>query len=139
MSEIIHYFADLPANIGLLTETWQTSSVPGKFDTFAAEIKDLALAEKYHINCLSCPRPGGRRGAVVATLFENHFNVKRYTIRNTYDTFESVFTIVKINKLNFVLGSIYRVPTNISFQSFLEEFTSLLSFCLRESPGDPCW
>ena len=62
MSEIIHYFADLPANIGLLTETWQTISVLGKFDTFAAEIKDLALAEEYLINCLSCPRPGGGQG-----------------------------------------------------------------------------
>ena len=69
MSEIIHYFSDYTANIGLLTETWQTSSVPGKFDTFAAEIKDLASAEEYHIDCLSCPRPSGGRGGGVATLF----------------------------------------------------------------------
>ena len=132
LSEIIHYFSDFTANIGLLTETWQTSSLPGKFDTFAAEIKDLASAEKYRINCLSCPRPSGGRGGGVATLFETHFNVKRYTLRNTYDTFESIFTIVKIDKLNFVLGSIYRVPTNISFQDFMEEFTDLLSFLAYE-------
>ena len=132
MSEIIHYFSDYTANIGLLTETWQTSSVPGKFDTFAAEIKDLASAEEYHIDCLSCPRPSGGRGGGVATLFETHFNVKRYALRNTYDTFESVFTIVKLNKLNFILGSIYRVPTNISFQDFMNEFTDLLTFLAYE-------
>ena len=132
MSEIINYFSDYSANIGLLTETWQTSCVPGKFDSFTAEIKDIAAAENYHIDCISCPRPSGGRGGGVATLYETHLNVKRYTLRNTYDTFESVFTIVKLNKHTFVLGSIYRVPTNVSFQDFMEEFTDLLSFLAYE-------
>ena len=127
MSEIIQYYSDFTANIGLLTETWQTSSIPGRYDSFSAKIKELAAAERYSIDCIACPRPSGRRGGGVATLFETHLNVKRYSIRNTYETFESVFTIVKHNKLNFVLGSIYRVPTNISFQSFIEEFTDLLT------------
>ena len=82
---------------------------------------------------MACPRPSGRRGGGVATLFQNHFNVKRYTLPNTYETFESVFAIVRHNKLNFVLGSIYRVPTNISFQSFMEEFTSLLTLLAYEN------
>ena len=133
MSEIIQYYSDFTANIGLLTETWQASSIPGKYDCFSAKIKELASAEKYFIDCLACPRPSGRRGGGVATLFENHFNVKRYTLPNTYDTFESVFAIVRHDKLNFVLGSIYRVPTNISFQSFMEEFTSLLTLLAYEN------
>ena len=132
MSEIIQYYSDFTANIGLLTETWQTSSIPGRYDSFSAKIKELAAAEKYSIDCIACPRPSGRRGGGVATLFETHLNVKRYSIRNTYETFESVFTIVKHNKLNFVLGSIYRVPTNISFQSFMEEFTDLLTLLAYE-------
>ena len=119
LSEILQYFSDFTANIGLLTETWQTSSVPGWVDSFTAEIKEIAAAEQYFINCLSCPRPGGGRGGGVATLFETKFNVKRYTLRNTYVTFESVFVIVKHNKLNFLLGSIYRVPTNTSFLDFM--------------------
>ena len=101
--------------------------MPGKVDTFTAKIKEIAAAQKYLINCISCPRPGGRRGGGVATLFETKFNVKRYTLSNTYVTFESVFTTVKHNKLNFILGSIYRVPTNISFQDFMDEFTDLLT------------
>ena len=62
MSEIIQYYSDFNANIGLLTETWQTSSVPGKYDSFSAEIKDIAAAEDYFIDCFSCPRPSGGRG-----------------------------------------------------------------------------
>ena len=61
MSEIIQYYSDYTANIGLLTETWQASSIPGKYDCFSAEIKELATAEKYFIDCLACPRPSGRR------------------------------------------------------------------------------
>ena len=112
MSEIIQYYSDFTANIGLLTETWQTCSVPGKFDCFSAEIKEIAAAENYVIDCLSCPRSTGKRGSGVATIFETHFNVKRYTIPNNYETFESIFVIVKHSKLNIMLGSIYRVPTN---------------------------
>ena len=132
MSEIIQYFSDFTANIGLLTETWQTSCIPGRYDSFSAKIKELAAAENYLIDCFACPRPSGRRGGGVATLFETRINVKRYSLRHTYDTFESVFAIVKHNKLNFVLGSIYRVPTNISFQSFMEEFTDLLTLLAYE-------
>ena len=132
LSEIIQYYSDFTANIGLLTETWQISAVQGKFDTFSAEIKDIAAAENYCINCFSRPRPGGRRGGGVATLFETHLNLKRYALRNSYETFESVFATVKHNKLNFVLGSIYRVPTNVSFQLFMEEFTDLLTFLAYE-------
>ena len=132
MSEIIQYYSDFTANIGLLTETWQTSSMPGRYDSFSAKIKELAAAEKYLIECIACPRPSGRRGGGVATIFETHLNVKRYSIRNTYETFESVFTIVRLNKLNFVLGSIYRVPTDFSFQSFMEEFTDLLTLLAYE-------
>ena len=132
MSEIIQYYSDFNANIGLLTETWQTSSVPGKYDSFSAEIKDIAAAEDYFIDCFSCPRPSGGRGGGVATLFETHLNVKRYTLNNTYETFESVFAIVKHDKLNFVLGSIYRVSTNITFQSFMNEFTDLLMLLAYE-------
>ena len=62
MSEIISYFSDCSANIGLLTENWQTSCVPGEFDSFTAEIKDIAATENYHIDCISCPRPSGGRG-----------------------------------------------------------------------------
>ena len=91
LSEIIQYFSDFTANIGLLTKTWQSSSLPGKYDSFSAEIKDIAAAENYMINCFCCPRPSGGRGGGVATLFETHLKVKRYTFRNTYDTFESVF------------------------------------------------
>ena len=47
LSEIIQYFSDFTANIGLLTETWQSSSLPGKYDSFSAEIKDIAAAENY--------------------------------------------------------------------------------------------
>ena len=132
MSEIIQYFSDFTANIGSLTETWQTSSVPGKFDSFSAEIKETAAAENYPIDCFSCPRPSGKRGGGVATLFQKPFNVKRYTFQNSYETFESVFVIVKHNNLDFLLGSIYRVPTNILFQSFLDEFTDLLSMLAYE-------
>ena len=132
MSEIIQYYSDFTANIGLLTETWQTSCIPGRYDSFSAKIKELAAAENYLIDCFACPRPSGKRGGGVATLFETRINVKRYSLRHTYETFESVFTIVKHNKLNFVLGSIYRVPTNISFQSFMEEFTDLLTLLAYE-------
>ena len=76
MSEILQYYSDYIANIGLLTETWQISSVPGKFDSFSAEIKEIAAAENYFIDCFSCPRPTGGRGGGVATLFESHFNLK---------------------------------------------------------------
>ena len=132
MSEIIQYYSDFTANIGLLTETWQTTSLPGRYDSFSAKIKELAAAENYLIDCIACPRPSGKRGGGVATLFETNLNVKRYGLRNIYETFESVFTIVKHNKLNFVLGSIYRLPTNISFQSFMEEFTDLLTLLAYE-------
>ena len=132
LPEIIQYFSDFTANIGLLTETWQSSSLPGKYDSFSAEIKDIAAAENYLINCFCCPRPSGGRGGGVATLFETHLKVKRYTFRNTYETFESMFVIVTYNKLNFLLGSIYRVPTNISFHSFMDEFTDLLTVLAYE-------
>ena len=132
LSEIIQYYADFNANIGLLTETWQTASVQGKYDSFSAEIKDIAAANDYYIDCFACPRPSGGRGGGVATLFESHLNVKRYTLHHTYETFESVFTIVKHNNLNFLLGSIYRVPTNVTFQNFMNEFTDLLMLLAYE-------
>ena len=53
MSEIIQYYSDFTANIGLLTETWQTSCIPGRYDSFSAKIKELAAAENYLIDCLS--------------------------------------------------------------------------------------
>ena len=62
LSEIIQYYADFNANIGLLTETWQTASVQGKYDSFSAEIKDIAAANDYYIDCFACPRPSGGRG-----------------------------------------------------------------------------
>ena len=71
-------------------------------------------------------------GGGVATLFKSHLNVKRYTLHHTYETFGSVFTIVKHNNLNFLLGSIYRVPTNVTFQNFMNEFTDLLMLLAYE-------
>ena len=59
-------------------------------------------------------------------------NVKRYTLHHTYETFESVFTIVKHNNLNFLLGSIYHVPINVTFQNFMNEFTDLLMLLAYE-------
>ena len=84
LSEIIQYLSDYTANIGILTETWQTSSLPGKFDCFSAAVKELAAAENYFINCFARPRPNGGRGGGVATLSETNLNVKRYSFRNTY-------------------------------------------------------
>ena len=101
--------------------------MPGKYDSFSAEIKEIAAAEDYSIDCFCCPRPNGGRGGGVATLYETQLRIKRYTLPNTYETFESVFVIVKHNNLNFILGSIYRVPTNISFHTFMDEFTDLLT------------
>ena len=132
LSEIIQYCSDFTANITLLTETWQNSAIPGLFDCFSAEIKEIAVAENYSIDCFSCPRPGGRRGGGVATLFEKNLHVKQYMLNHTYLTFESVFVTVKHHKLNFLLGSIYRIPTNITFQDFMNEFTDLLTFLSYE-------
>ena len=127
-SEILQYSSDNTANIALLSETWQINTLPGKYDTFSATIKEIASAENYLINCFSCPRQTGKRGGGVATLSETVLNVKHYPIHNNYVTFESLFVIVKHNNLHFLLGSIYRVPTNVSFQDFIDEFTDLMSF-----------
>ena len=132
LSEIIQYCSDFTANISLITETWQISAIPGLFDCFSAEIKELAAAENYSINCFTCPRPSGGRGGGVATLFETNLHVKQYMINKTYVTFESVFVTVIHHKLDFLLGSIYRVPTNITFQDFMNEFTDLLTFLSYE-------
>ena len=88
-SEILQYSSDNTANIALLSETWQINTLPGKYDTFSATIKEIASAENYLINCFSCPRQTGKRGGGVATLSETHLNVKRYSIHNNYVTFES--------------------------------------------------
>ena len=127
-SEILQYASDNTSNIALLSETWQINTLPGKYDTFSAAIKEIALAENYFVNCFSCPRQTGKRGGGVATLSETHLNVKRYSIHKSYDTFESIFVIVKHNNLHFLLGSIYRVPTDVSFQDFMDEFTDLMTF-----------
>ena len=133
LSEIIQYFSDFTANIGLLSETWQSSSTPGRFDCFSAEVKELAAAENYFINCFARPRPTGGRGGGVATLSETNLNVKRYSIANTYVTFEYVFVSVKHNNLNFLLGSIYRLPSsNITFEDFMNEFADLLTLLSYE-------
>ena len=133
LSEIVQFYSDYSANIGLLTETWQISSLPGKYDSFSADIKETAAAENYFINCFACPRPSGGRGGGVATIAQTQFNVKRYTIKQSFKSFESVFVIVKHNKLDFLLGSIYRVPTNFSFQDFMNEFTDLLMLLAYET------
>ena len=128
MSQILQYSSDNASNITLLSETWQTDSIPGKFDTFSASMKEIAAAENFPINCFTCPRQNGKRGGGVATLVDTRLNVKQYSIQKNYLTIESVFVIVQHDKFHFLLGSIYRVPTNVSFQDFIDEFTDLLTF-----------
>ena len=133
MSNIAQYASDIQPNITLLSETWQTSSLAGKYDSFSAAIKDFAAAEGSSINCISCPRPTGGRGVGVATLCKTDLNVKRFSFRNDYTTFESLFVIVKHNIHTILLGNIYRIPSaNIPFQDFIDEFRDLLMFLAHD-------
>ena len=103
MSSIVQYVSDISPNITLRSETWKTSSLPGKYDCFSAAVKDFAAAESFSIDCFSTPRPTGGRGGGVTTLSKAGLNVKRYSFRSDYVSFESIFVIVNYNKRNVLL------------------------------------
>ena len=88
MSPILQYAGDKNIDIILLNETWQISSIPGKYDSFSAAIKDVASTEMLELNCFSCPRPTGGRGGGVATLTTSQISSKVLSIQHNYATFE---------------------------------------------------
>ena len=117
-SQILQYVSDLDTNTTLLSEAWQCDSVPGKFDSFSACVKDLAIAEGYSIDCYACPRPNGVRGGgvAVAILSPTNVSTKLFSVGRCYTSFESLFINVRYNQYNFLLGNIYRSPsTTVSF------------------------
>ena len=128
MSPILQYAGDKNINILLLNETWQNSSIPGKYDSFTAAIKDVASSELLDFNCFSCPRPSGGRGGGVATLITSQLSSKVFSIQHNYSTFDCIFLIIKHLDTTFLLGNIYRPPSTVSFQVFMNEFSDLLMF-----------
>ena len=112
MLSIVQYVSDISPNITLLSEMWKTSSLPGKYDCFSAAVKDFVATESFSIDCFSTPLPTGERGGGVATLSKAGLNVKRYSFRSDYVSFESLFVIVNYNKRHVLLGNIYRLLTS---------------------------
>ena len=96
MSRILQYTGDKNTDISLLNETWQLSSVPGKYDSFSASIKDAASTEMMNLNCFSCPRPSGGRGGGVETLTLSKLSAKRFTFQHVYTSFEYIFISIKL-------------------------------------------
>ena len=76
----------------------------------------------------------GRRGGGASIIFETHNNTKCYAVWNSYNALESVFLIVKHKKLNFILGSIYCVPTNTSSQDFQGNFSGMTFLAYEHRP-----